>query len=469
MIKNGLRRLATIPISVIILLNLVLKLGMFCYVSPWDKSVEANKIVVSDAKNYEWIAENLVKAGTFASPKDTLNFKKLTEYQSMSILFWDADALRMPGYPAFMAFFYKLLGIKPFIVILAQILLSLISVFLTYKICVLFGQKEVGTIAALLYAIDIHSIYVSNLLLTETLFVALLTIGIYYFVKAVIKKGLTEIMISSFFIGAAALTRGVLSLYPLIIIAIILLCTKANLYWKIKAVTAHVLIFGFMLGLWAFRNHNEYNHWQLTTQGGYALAMYNASILKTKLTHGDIDSVRVTFQQQTDSLGFREKQNPFDRADMYAKVGLNYMAKHKMDYMIIHAQGAMYMYLSLGNMSLAQFLGWDKSQVQEKMVEVNAGRIKQNFTSNIKTALLGVLILIVLCVQYAGAIIGAIKWKKFNNPAFFLLCLLTFIYFSAITGVYGMYRYKLPLVPLICIVSAYYYRFLSESIKGDAK
>jgi len=439
---------------------------MFCYVAPWNKDVVANKILVSDSKQYHDVACNVVKYGTFAPPKDTNNVNKLTTYQMTGLAFRYGDTLRTPGYILFLAAIYKLFGINTWAAILFQIVVSLISIFITYRIGLLFGQKQIGTLAALLYAFDIHSIYLTDLILTETLFVALFLSAVYYFLKGIIKKGFIEMLLSSLFLGLTCLTRTVVLLYPVVLFALIIMLTKAEWKWKIKSIVGYSAIFAVLVGTWSYRNHREYNSWQLTTQGGDAIAMYNASTLKAKLTHENIDSARVDFQKQADSLGFRTKQNIFDKMAIYTTIGTQYIARHKIAYLIAHLEGGLNMFLSIGNVGMAEFFGWIKIKQAENFAEIKVDRIKQNF-SNLKASLLGFFVVLILALQYIGTFICIARYKKMQCHLFLMLAISTILYFTFITGIYGMYRYRLPLTPLICLMAAYGYSYLIN--KSEAK
>jgi 4-amino-4-deoxy-L-arabinose transferase-like glycosyltransferase len=461
MLRKAIKRLASIPISRIILFSLIIKMiGFFC-LAPWNGDVLKNKILVSDQRQYDFTGKTFAKYGTFAPPQDTIDLNKFSELQMTGSVFQFNDQFRVPGYFVFVGAIYKVFGMRPYVVILFQIFLSLISIFITYRICLLFGQREIGTIAALLYALDLHSVFLTYEILTETLFVLLFLIAVYYFFKGLLKKDFSLMMASSLFLGLSALTRGVLTLYPAVIFFMILFFIKADWIWKLKTMFSYSLIFIFLMGLWSYRNHKVYNSWQLTTEGGFALAMYNAAITKAEVTHQNPDSVRVKFQEAADSLGFRDKKTNFEKSDVYSKIGLEYISKHKLAYAIMHTKGAMNMFLSLGNVGIADYFGWTNTGlIKENFAEISKDRVLKNF-SNAKVTILGLIILIIMLIQYLGMMAGFFLYRKIQNNAFIVLTILSILYFAAITGIYGMYRYKLPLTPLICIMAAYAYCYFA--------
>ncbi len=203
-----IKKIAGTPLYLIVLVNLALKLGMFCYLSPWSKTSEDTKIVVSDSKGYEQVAENLLHYHRFAPLKDTVNIADFSEFRATGYIMCHPDGWMMPVYPLFLATVYSITGVKPFMAIFFQILLSLISVILVYRIAkLLFENSKVATIAALLFAIDIHSIYSANEMLTDTIFVLLFLSGIYYFLKGMINGKNLIFSLGAVFMGLACLTR----------------------------------------------------------------------------------------------------------------------------------------------------------------------------------------------------------------------------------------------------------------------
>jgi 4-amino-4-deoxy-L-arabinose transferase-like glycosyltransferase len=452
------KKLASLSLSSIVFINLFLKLVLFCYIAPWSKTVQDTKILVSDSKQYQQVAENLMHYHSFAPPIDTVTIDKFSELRATGYIMCHPDGWMMPVYSIFLAGVYSIAGVKPYIAILLQILLSLLSVVLVYRIALLLlNNSKISTIATLLFALDIQSIYASNEMLTETLFVLLFLAGVYYFLKGMLNGKLTSFCIGALFMGLACLTRLIALLYPTVLVLILLVFSQQKMKWRLKAAISYVAIFAFISAIWSFRNHSTYGHWQITTHGGWALAMYNAAFTKARITHENIDSIRVGFQRQADSMGFRRSNDMFNQSEIYNKIGAGYIMKHKGIYLLTHLQGGMNMFLSLGNMGMAKTLGWSKTVPTDSFAELKTQRVLQNFSSNIRETTLGLLILVLIAIQYIGAVYGIIKLIKVRNFMVLSLIILSAAYFTVITGAFGMYRFKLPLVPFICIAAGYGY------------
>src|SRR5262249_13859354 len=115
----------------------------------------AHRVFTPDSEGYHSIALALERTGRFAPDPD--------HPQSPEII-------RTPGYPAFLALFYKLSGERIWTALVAQILLSIVTIYLAARLAShLFGAAA-GLGSALLLALDVNSHLYSQLLLTESLF-----------------------------------------------------------------------------------------------------------------------------------------------------------------------------------------------------------------------------------------------------------------------------------------------------------
>ena len=126
-------------------------MAFFISLQPWDKEVVDKTIVISDAIGYNQLALSLVTNKSFNH----------------------FDNLRTPGYPVFIALIYDISNESVWFVLFVQILLSLISVFLVFKIASKIFSENIALLSAFLFAIDINQAYYTLTLLTETLFVTL--------------------------------------------------------------------------------------------------------------------------------------------------------------------------------------------------------------------------------------------------------------------------------------------------------
>jgi 4-amino-4-deoxy-L-arabinose transferase-like glycosyltransferase len=451
-----LKIIQRISLSHLVLLSFVLNLTMYCGIHSWKAEVEKNIIVTSDAAGYETLAENILHYHTFAGAYDTASLKPDAYLTQPANLIYNFDSYREPGYPAFLAVVYFIAGIKPFVAIFLQILLNIFSVALIYRIALLlFNNRNIAVVSGLLFAIDIHSIFVANILYSDTLCIFLFLLSLYYFLSGIEKKSFRSFLVSAVFMGLACLTRPVALLYPFVLIFLLLVFKRDSGKRLIKAMVFFMIITYGLAGIWVVRNHSTYGKWQLSTMSGYNQMMYNVAFAESRKSGLPIETVRTKFCNECDSLGCLKMENPFDRANVCGKVAWNYVKKNKTAYVETQVWGAIHMFLSLGNIDMAHTLGWTSSDVEGQLI-MDSRRLQQNFSHG-GQAILALLIILVLIIQYVGAVAGLFFLIKNKKYFIFYFAVLTILYFSAVTGAIGKYRYKLPMQFAICSIAGFGY------------
>ena len=139
--------------TVLITVGIIFRIGFGLWVTQ-------NPLTLSpgDGAGYEQIARNLIEGHGF-SMADRAPYAP--------------DMLRTPGYPFFVVGIYAVVGYRPEIIALVQNILSLITIYIAYRLAVdLFGKNE-ALIAAILMLFDVGVIILANITFTEVLFMAL--------------------------------------------------------------------------------------------------------------------------------------------------------------------------------------------------------------------------------------------------------------------------------------------------------
>lgn len=168
-------------IWVILLVSFILHMMFFIKNPGWFFS-ESNTGVLSrygatDAYNYTLTAEQLID-------KKVFSFVYLHKSENPK-----PDAYITPGQPIFIVFSIflgKLLHIDfVHLAIFFNMLMSIATVYLLYKICVeLFGNVWMGLLSAFLYTVYFSPYHYFRTLLTETPSMFLLCLSLFYFIKA---------------------------------------------------------------------------------------------------------------------------------------------------------------------------------------------------------------------------------------------------------------------------------------------
>lgn len=213
----------------------------------------------SDSTSYVELAENLLSRGmlTRSSP------------QGMVI-----ESFRTPGYPAFIAvvlFFFKSLVA----VSLIQNVLMAFSVVLIYRIGLLFFSRFVSIGAAVFFFLEPAGLYISNQILSESVFTFLILLAIYIFLcdeEMFVQKAAFIGLLLAF----ATLVRPIAQFFPLLFIAFYIFRFRRKAFF---AAAILFVSFSIVVFPWMYRNKRAYDLWFLSDVGvhnfyGYHVPMY---------------------------------------------------------------------------------------------------------------------------------------------------------------------------------------------------
>jgi 4-amino-4-deoxy-L-arabinose transferase-like glycosyltransferase len=164
------------------------------------------------------------------------------------------DSVRSPGYPLFLTPFLDSTSFQSFVhrVVFAQVILSTLSILLTYLLCKSFLPSSWALAAALLVALSPHLIVPNSFVVTETLFCfLLLVIGCALCLFASRPSGARALLVGGL-IGAASLVRPILEYLPFLLGVWLLI----QYGWKKGSAYSAVLLTGFLLFFlpWILRN-----------------------------------------------------------------------------------------------------------------------------------------------------------------------------------------------------------------------
>lgn len=195
--------------------------------------------VSHDTINYDLMVKQLLEKGIYAY-KDTSSNAQVT-----------------PGYPLFMAGVYKLVDYHhhdPFPYIrYIQALISLVTLWLIYRIAYRLGGRVVALIALTIGAVYPPFIWSNGAILTETLATFFLLMYIYLQLITFEKKTRTFALLSGVFAGLLVLTR------PEFLIIIFPVYFFHYLWKRETRITLRLLLFtcigtGIVLSPWVIRN-----------------------------------------------------------------------------------------------------------------------------------------------------------------------------------------------------------------------
>lgn len=178
-------------------------------------------------------------------------------------------SFRAPGWPLFLAGIYRLAGVHVPLVYGVLCLLGALSCVLTYLLARELVSERTARIAGFLAAIYLPHVYFSAGFLSEGLFVPLLALGAWLFVRSLKVSSLPLLLVAGLTLSYAALTRPfTLLLWP--ILCAILMGTRPQPRGRrLPHVLAFTLAFSFCIVPWTLRNQHVHGRFVLiATNGG---------------------------------------------------------------------------------------------------------------------------------------------------------------------------------------------------------
>jgi 4-amino-4-deoxy-L-arabinose transferase-like glycosyltransferase len=240
--------LSKIRIAHILILALLLRAVFFFLHMPWLPEVEGKQVLQGDATGYHFLAQCILYHLSFCD-----------------------NTFRTPGYPAFIAVFYFLFGIKPWVVLLAQIGLNVFSVYVLFRLTKIIFNEKAALIAACLLAIDPHQILFCHFLFADTLFATLFLLSFFFFVKGLYSGRTFHFFISAVFLGLNLLTKPVIQFYPVALVLVLLVWKKFAFLRRLQFSLLIGLISALFILPWMYRNYSKFAHFSVCYISGFNL------------------------------------------------------------------------------------------------------------------------------------------------------------------------------------------------------
>ncbi|MCX5695246.1 MAG: glycosyltransferase family 39 protein [Candidatus Omnitrophica bacterium] len=229
--KNKKLLIAILTVAVLI------KFGLFTFAT---LRVPQSKFD-GDSENYLNTASMLYSKAAFATQDSNGNLSP--------------HVLRTPGYPVFLAITHNLMKIPLSGVLFLQVLLTILVAGIVYKTSLQIDSR-IAFLSAIIILFDLPITVFSLKILTETLFLLLVSIFIYTFIRY-LKTGKTGfILLSSWLLAMATYTRPISYFLGG---ATAIFIVYANVLKNFKRVFTQALIFLVivysLIGLWQIRNY----------------------------------------------------------------------------------------------------------------------------------------------------------------------------------------------------------------------
>ncbi len=216
---------------------IVIKISLFLFASTHAPQSK----FLPDSSEYLKTAEMMISNGAFATTDTNGSLKY--------------EFNRAPGYPFFLAVLHGLMGISLNGIIFIQIFLTILAAFVTYKTAIRI-DPQLGFLSTGIVLSSIVVSVFSLMILTEALFLFLMTLFMFGFIQYLKKGDIRSLVMSSLMLVVATYVRPGSYFLGLVIVFFIVYANVPN---NIKKTILHAIIFLVvvygLLGIWQVRNY----------------------------------------------------------------------------------------------------------------------------------------------------------------------------------------------------------------------
>jgi len=388
------------------------------------------------------------------------------------------ELIRTPGYPLLLTA-GLLLGRLALATITLQILLSCFTVFMIYRTALLlFDREGTAIIAAVLYAIDPFAILFASLIAAETLFTAVVMVGIYYLVRYLKQHSQWDLLVSAGALAGSVYVRPIGYYLPLIIAsglaAWALVTHRQNKLRVLANAFAFVVVAVGLTGLWQIRNKVETGYSGFSAIASDNMYFIGAASVLAARQHVSYYSMRDRLGYQDQSVYFQE--HPEQRTWSITE-RINYMnraADHILlgnfwTYTRIYFEGIVRATFDPGSTEFIRFFDLFPKQGGLLTVEVDKGTI-----ATIKTLFADPLLfwstVMMLPLQLICVLCACITLcsRAMLDPAIFGVVFIM-VYYMAIAGGPGDWgRFRHPATPVICMLAGHGLRMVRSRWESRA-
>lgn len=420
----------------ILLIGLGIKICFFVSLNPWQEETIHSYILVkgSDALEYDQLAKKIIHGDHY---KNTFLF-------------------RPPGYPAFLALNYTLFSYKIFAVFIVQMLLSILSAIILFKIIYDLNCIRAAYWGTLLFLLDPFQSLYNMALMTETVFVFLFLSSLYCLFKGIKDAKYALIICAGILIGLAALVRPIIIFFPIVLLALLL--TNVLKARQKKEMIVYSLTYLLTLSPFAGYNYAAHGEFQISSLKGRKLFLTNVAYAESLKTGSSLNKTREELLNKAIKKGVDTSNfESFENSVILTKMSKEYIRSNFKYYALASVKGIVDLYSSFYTHRFDRIFNFDIDHATDKNISHSyAERIKKLYAnSTFGQITLSGMILVFLFLNYIFAVLGfysLLKNKKLNVSFFILI--FSVLYFSLITGPMGDCRFRTSFMPIIHIFAA---------------
>jgi 4-amino-4-deoxy-L-arabinose transferase-like glycosyltransferase len=333
-------------------------------------------------------------------------------------------AFRPPLYPAMIAVLWFGEPAPVYAVLVLQVILGTATVALVYLIAHRDFDRRVALVAAIGLALAPMTGHFTAVVLSETLFTFLLTLGVFFW-------GRGSYLAAGLVFGLGALTR--VSLLPFLVVLPLLTFLRPWRSYRRGYVTVMIVSLA-IVSIWTVRNAVVFHRFVPVAAAGYGTNLFLGS-----LSTGEADNVvkrKILLWEVDDAGGNQSDESAFDRVRLRA--ALRRSADHPGDWLRARAQQYPRLFIDSGSYIFADESMSLKAAIQQRhlaQVVIRFGFILTN--------------MLVFVFALIGIVRERARFARLSHLILFPLFLM-----AIALPLWIEPRYGLPMMPLIAILAA---------------
>lgn len=373
------------------------------------------------------------------------------------------DSIRTPIYPLFLSLFYLLFGHRTFIIILIQILITSLLSYLIYSLPSLNRREAI--IASLFYAFNLNIALHTSQILTESLFMIVIFLGVILFYKFLSTSKTPLLLFSSLLFGVGTLIRPISMFFPLLLGGYLLFYLKKKLKKGIIHLLLFLGVFLSSLSPWLIRNHRIFKGFFLSTIPSTNLLFFDAASTLSAKEGISMEEARSRLAAEFNEVPCSTKGEEVKRTTLLSMKYLLRYPFHTLKIHIVSIADCFFLPLPF-RASILYFSGKSLEEIgmraqvnQEAITLLSQGKVKETISLILKErvsqiAKAATAVFLFASLYHLGLIIGVIlSLKRIKREPFYIICGLSIIYFATFAGVAASPRFRTPIEPYLVILS----------------
>jgi 4-amino-4-deoxy-L-arabinose transferase-like glycosyltransferase len=422
-----------------LLMLLLLSLGWKLALWGTLLTMDPGRFLDRDSASYHEPARALLQLGRFVASPETPEL---------------VETMRTPGYPLFLAGVYLVWGEYQPMAILVQILLSLGTMALVYRIACMLWNTGTALLATLLLALDITSFTYALKLMSETLFtlllIAMVVAGI-YLIKS--PRKLHWAFLVGVLLAAATFVRPI-SYYLLVPLVLLYLGIGITQRWRrsqlLLAMALLVLPFLLLIGGWQVRNYLLTGSAQYSSVEGVNLLYRRGAAIVALQEDMDLQEARSQLWEES-----KPQEEPLPRRwtavddARWKQEGMALIWRHPLLFIRSQLPGAVLLMATPGEGELLRMLGLPIGEIRSPLDYLNRFHMPL-------AVFMSLFALLYLAIVYCGLL--SWWWHRLRNWRFSSIHLFTWIvvlYFVAVSAGQGYSRFRVPIMPILVLYAAH--------------